>query len=79
MNCLFSRIVPLLLLSLLAGCTSAKQLAERNNERCAARGLQPNSDAYSECMAQLETSRDLRMETNRRALMERPPDLPTSR
>jgi hypothetical protein len=79
MNDLGRHFIPLLLLSLLAGCTSAKDVAARNNERCAARGLQPNSDAFAECVTQLETSRDLRMETNRRALMERPPDLPTSR
>jgi hypothetical protein len=65
-------IILLMLAALLAGCaSSAEQLAQRNNERCAARGLQPNTDAFSDCVVALETERTVRMESRRRDMMER--------
>ena len=70
-------ILPLVLTLLAAGCVStSEQLAQRNNERCAARGLQPGSDRFSECLVQLEGERVQRMETHHRQMMERPPDVP---
>jgi hypothetical protein len=74
---------PLLLLvlsSLVASCVStSEQLAQRNNERCAARGLQPGTDRFSDCVVQLESERVQRMDKNRRDAMESRPDIPGSR
>jgi hypothetical protein len=73
----------LLLLSMLAallvGCASAKDIAERNEERCRARGLEPKTDRYEECLRQLETERDTRMEKRRREELERPAIPPSNR
>lgn len=65
-----------LLAALASGCTSAKDLAERNNERCAARGYTPGTDAFADCVVRIEGESQARMERNRREMMERPPDLP---
>ena len=68
----FGRRGFVLLLGLaLVGCASTEQLAQRNNERCAARGFQPNTDAFNNCLLQLESERELRMDTRRRELNER--------
>jgi hypothetical protein len=65
-------MILLALTGFLAGCaSSAEQLAQRNNERCAARGLQPDTDAFSDCVVALETERNVRMESRRRDMMER--------
>jgi putative hemolysin len=72
---------PILLLTpglLIAGCSSASRLAQRDEERCAARGLQPNTEAYTNCLASLETERKLRMDARHRELVERS-DTPYSR
>ena len=70
-------ILLLVLTSFAAGCIStSEQLAQRNNERCANRGLQPGTDRFSECLVQLEGERVQRMESHRRGMMERPPDVP---
>ena len=62
----------ILLAPLLAGClTSSEQVAQRNEERCAARGLKPNSDAYSDCVAGLESQRERRMDVRRQEMLER--------
>jgi hypothetical protein len=50
---------------LLAGCASTEQLAQRDQERCAARGLQPNSNEFTDCVTRLETERQLRTENRR--------------
>lgn len=68
---------PILLLTLglaLAGCTSAVQLEARDNERCAARGLAPNTDNYANCLLQLESERSARTEQRRRENLEKPFD-----
>lgn len=73
MNDVFRCPILLLVLSaLVAGCaTSTEQLAQRNNERCAARGLQPNTDAFAECATRLETERDVRIQSRHRDLLEK--------
>ena len=73
MNYIFSRPVLLLVLcALVAGCaSSAEQLAQRNNEWCAARGLQPNTDAFAECVTRLETERDVRIQSRHRDLLDK--------
>lgn len=76
---LYRLILFLLIGALAAGCSSAKQIAERNNERCTARGLQPDSKEFNACLSQLESESAARMESNRRALLERPMDLPINR
>jgi hypothetical protein len=68
-----------ILAALLAGCTSAKDVAQRNEERCLARGLQPKTDAYQECLNQLDNERDRRMETRRRELLEQSAAPPSNR
>jgi uncharacterized protein YecT (DUF1311 family) len=65
--------------ALLAGCTSAKDVAQHNEERCLARGHQPKTDAYQNCIAQLENERDTRMETRRRELLEQSAAPPSNR
>jgi len=57
---------------LVAGCASSAQLTQRNEERCAARGYQPKTDAFNNCVVQLEGERQQRMESNRREMMEKP-------
>jgi hypothetical protein len=57
---------------LAAGCiTTAEQIAERNNQRCTARGYQPNTKEFSDCIAQLETDRSLRLQARHREVVER--------
>jgi hypothetical protein len=66
--------------SLATGCiTTAEQQAKRNNERCADRGLQPNSDAFADCIVRLETERDARMEARRREMVEKSAIPPSNR
>ena len=80
MNYFFCRPIFLLILSaLVASCTSAGQLAQRDNERCVSLGLQPKSDAFSDCVVQMESERQQRMDNNRREMMEKPFIPPTSR
>jgi len=66
----------LLLLSLLAvtlaACASAKDLEARNEQRCTARGLEPNTKNYEDCMISLEAERSARMEQRRREALEKP-------
>jgi len=65
-------ILLLALTALVAGCaSSAEQLAQRNNERCAARGLQPNTDAFADCVTRLDNERDVRMQSRHRDLLEK--------
>jgi hypothetical protein len=61
---------------LVAGCASSspERMAERYKERCAARGYQPGTDAFADCLVQLESATDVRREVNRREMMERRPD-----
>jgi outer membrane murein-binding lipoprotein Lpp len=73
MICFVRRTAAVLALGLLvAGCASSAQVAQRNEERCAARGYQPKTDALNNCVVQLEGERQQRMENNRREMMEKP-------
>jgi hypothetical protein len=78
MNLSIRRAILLLLLSApVAGCiTTAEQQAKRNEDRCVARGYQPKTDAFNDCVVRIETERTQRMESNRRELLEKP-DNPT--
>ena len=70
--------VALALGMLVAGCLmTAEQQAQRNEERCVARGYQPKTDAFNDCVVRIETDRSQRMESNRRQLLEKP-DNPTT-
>ena len=66
----------LLLLSLLAAtlaaCTSTKDIEARNEQRCQARGLEPNTKNYEDCIRQLDVDRSGRMEQRRREQLETP-------
>lgn len=63
----------------LAACTSAKDIEARNEERCQARGFEPNSKLYNDCLSQLEAERSARMEQRRREALEKPAIPPLNR
>jgi 3-phenylpropionate/cinnamic acid dioxygenase small subunit len=79
MICLSYRSILVLALgTLVTGCiTTAEQQAQRNEERCAARGYQPNTDQLKDCVVRLESERSQRMESNRRYQLEKS-DNPTT-
>jgi hypothetical protein len=61
-----------LLAATLAACASAKDAEARNEQRCTARGFEPNSKLYNDCLSQLEAERGARMEQRRREALEKP-------
>ena len=63
----------------LAGCTSAAQIAQNNEERCQARGYQPKTDAFADCVTRLETERSVRGEQRRREMLEQSAAPPSNR
>jgi hypothetical protein len=65
-----SILVPALCL-LLAACASATQLAQRDGDRCAARGYKPDSDEFKDCVVRMETERSVRTDARHREMMER--------
>ena len=65
--------------ALLAGCATAEQVAQRNEERCQARGYQPKTDAFADCVTRLETERNVRGEQRRRELLEQSAAPPSNR
>ena len=67
-----SRSILLLALSVaVVGCAmTAEQVALRNNERCTARGYQPNTDAFADCIVRLETESTVRRDARHRELTE---------
>ena len=76
MKPLSARLLALALAApLLAGCLtsgpSAQQVAQQNEERCAARGHKPDSQAFSDCIAQIEAPRERRMNERRNEMLER--------
>jgi hypothetical protein len=74
----YRSILALGLGTLVTGCiTTAEQQAQRNEERCIARGYQPKTDAFNDCVVRIETERSQRMESNRRYQLEKP-DNPTT-
>jgi hypothetical protein len=76
-----TRFILLTLLgALLAGCIStAEQIAQRNEERCQARGYQPKTDAFADCVTRLETERSARGEQRRREMLEQSAAPPSNR
>jgi hypothetical protein len=55
-----------------AGCaTSPEQLAQRNSDRCVARGFRPNTDDHANCVTRLDAERDARIDARHRELVER--------
>ena len=75
MNTALSRFLALALLGpLLAGClttTSPEQIAKRNEETCAKRGHKPDSPAFTDCIASLESQSERRMNARRNEMLER--------
>jgi len=64
-------IVVLVLSALIAACAmTAEQQAARDDERCTARGLQPQSKAHDDCVTGLQASRDSRSQQRHRDLVE---------
>jgi hypothetical protein len=73
----FRAILLLTLIAPLASCSTTstpEQIAQRNSERCVARGYKPGTDEFADCVVRVDSERDARMERNRRDLMERPSD-----
>jgi hypothetical protein len=61
------------LTGLVAACAAtAEQQAQRDDERCAARGLQPSTKAHDDCVVGLRAQRDVREQQRHRELVERP-------
>jgi hypothetical protein len=57
---------------LAASCASSpQQMTQRYEERCAAQGLRPNTDAFADCVTQLDNARQQRLETRHREQIER--------
>ena len=81
MNRFCRRSIALFLPALLVtGCiTTAEQIAKRNADQCTARGYQPNTDAYADCLVRVETERDQRSEARRREALEKPAIPPSNR
>jgi uncharacterized protein YecT (DUF1311 family) len=71
---IFGRTILVLTLSVLvASCAAtAEQQAKRDGDRCAARGLTPDSKAHDDCLTQVERARDARLQSRHRELVERP-------
>lgn len=69
----FGRLISVLALgATLAGCiTSAEQVAQRNEERCTARGYQPKTDAFNDCIVRLEGESQARRDARHREAVER--------
>lgn len=65
-------VVSLLVGSVAACASSAEQQVQRDDERCTARGLQPNSKAHDDCVTSLANQRDARMQQRHREMVERP-------
>jgi hypothetical protein len=70
----FCRIIFLSVLSgLVAACAmTAEQQAQSDGERCAARGLQVNSKAHDDCISNLQSQREVRLQRRHQELVERP-------
>ena len=79
MTCFFYRsILALALGTLVTGCiTTAEQQRQRNEEPSAARGYQPKTDPFNDCVVRMESERSQRMESNRRYQLEKS-DNPTT-
>jgi hypothetical protein len=72
MNYLFRCSIVLLLIGpTMAGCASSTQVTQSYGGRCADRGLQPGTDAFDKCVAQLETDSALRRDARHREMVER--------
>lgn len=56
-----------------AGCatSSPEQIAARNEQRCIARGYQPKTDAFADCLTRVDGERDTRMQQRHREEVER--------
>jgi len=76
-----TRFILLTLLgALLAGCASSpEQIAQRNEERCQARGYQPKTDGFADCVTRLESERSARGEQRRREMLEQSAAPPSNR
>jgi hypothetical protein len=64
-------ILVLVLTGLVAACAmTAEQQAQRDDERCTARGLQPTTKAHDDCVLGLRGQRDVREQQRHRDLVE---------
>jgi hypothetical protein len=73
-------IVVLVLSALIAACAmTAEQQTARDDERCTARGLQPQSKAHDDCVLGLRASRDTREQQRHRDLVEQRAPTPYGR
>lgn len=56
---------------LLAGCWTTGQLAQRDSERCVARGYRPDTPDFKKCLVEVETERQTKMDARHREMLER--------
>ena len=69
---MIGRSILLLTLCLLAAsCATSAQLAERDAERCTNRGFAPNTDDYKNCLVQMETERQVRLDRRNQEMTEK--------
>jgi hypothetical protein len=72
MNSLFRWPIALAIVgTMVAGCASTAQIAQRYDDRCAERGLQSGTNAFRDCVAQLENESALRRDARHREMVER--------
>jgi hypothetical protein len=72
MTCVVRQSIPPLVLSIfLASCSAETHSVAQRNDVCAARGHQPDTDAFSDCVVRLESERELRIDARRRELLEK--------
>jgi uncharacterized protein YecT (DUF1311 family) len=74
MTSAFSRLIVLsALCAFAAACaTSPEQQAQRDEDRCTARGYKPQTKQHDDCVSGLASSRDARLQRQHRELVERP-------
>jgi len=65
-------LLALMLATLTSGClTSAENQAKIDNDRCVARGYQPNTPDFSSCLQRVGNEHDSRMQQRRQEMLEK--------
>ena len=65
-------LLALMLATLTSGClTTAENQAKVNNDRCVARGYQPDTPDFNACLSRVDTEHEVRMQSRRQELLEK--------
>jgi hypothetical protein len=76
----FRPLAALTVCLIVAGCASAERLAQRDNDRCTARGYAPDSSDFKKCLVDMETERQMRIDRRHQEMVERSANpLPSNR